>query len=151
MSSRAISNDLPERAEDMICFAVYSTAHAINRAYAPLLKPLGLTYPQYIALTVLWEQDGLNVGELSKRLQMETNTLTPLLKRLEKLGHVDRRRGIEDERKVFVYLTKRGRALKKHAPHITACLVESTGMNSGELNQTIGLLNRLNTNLSDAA
>ena len=132
----------------MICFAVYTTAHAINRAYAPMLKPLGLTYPQYIALTVLWEEDGLNVGELSKRLQMETNTLTPLLKRLEKLGHIHRRRGVEDERKVFVHLTRPGRALQKHAPHITGCLIQDTGMHSDELGQTIALLNRLNANLS---
>ena len=135
----------------MICFAVYSTAHAINRAYAPLLKPLGLTYPQYIALTVLWEQDGLNVGELSKRLQMETNTLTPLLKRLEKLGHIVRKRGIKDERKVFIHLTKSGRTVQEHAPHITSCLIEAAGMSGADLNQAIALLHRLNNNLSASA
>ena len=90
---------LPDRPEDMICFAVYAASHALNRAYQPLLKTLDLTYPQYIALTVLWENDGQTVGAMGKRLGMESNTLTPLLKRLETAGHVTRARGKDDDRR----------------------------------------------------
>lgn len=147
MTKRTDTAELPTHPDDMICFAVYTTAHAINRAYAPLLKPLGLTYPQYITLTFLWDADGINVGDLSQRLQMETSTLTPLLKRLEKLGHVVRQRGVKDERKVFVHLTESGRALQKHAPHVTACLIEATGITPSALNQTVTLLNQLNRGL----
>lgn len=75
--------DIPTRAQDIFCFAFYGATHAINRAYAPILKPLGLTYPQYITLTMLWEQDGQGVGELASQLRMESSTLTPLIKRLE--------------------------------------------------------------------
>ena len=138
---------LPNQPEEMICFAVYAASHAINRAYAPLLKPLGLTYPQYITLTFLWHQDGMSVGELSRRLQMETSTLTPLLKRLEKLGHLERRRGVDDERKVFVHLTKRGWAVQKTAPDITACLIEATGMDLNTLEGMVADLRHLRRQL----
>jgi len=144
-------HDLPTQADEMFCFATYSAAHVINRAYAPLLKPLDLTYPQYITLTLLWEQDNQSVGQLSKRLRMESSTLTPLLKRLEKLGHVIRKRGTEDERQVFVHLTKTGRALKNHAPEITACMVASTGLELDELRGLIAELNRLSNNLATAS
>jgi len=147
MTTQTSTADLPSHPDEMICFAVYRTAHAINRAYAPLLKPLGLTYPQYITLTFLWDEDGMGVGTLSRRLQMETSTLTPLLKRLEKLGHIVRKRGVEDERTVFVHLTKSGRALQQHASHITACLIEATGMTADALHQTVAQLNQLNRGL----
>ena len=144
---RPAPEDLPTRPEEMFCFAVYSASHVINRAYAPLLKPLGLTYPQYIALTCLWEQDGLSVGELSARLMMESSTLTPLLKRLEKLGHVERRRGTQDERKVFVRLQESGKALKQQAPEVTGCMIGATGMEVRQLDTIVSLLDRLKQNL----
>jgi len=143
------SDRLPTHPDQMICFAIYAASHAINRTYAPLLKPLGLTYPQYITLSFLWGQDGMSVGVLSKCLQMETSTLTPLLKRLEKLGHVERRRGIEDERKVFVHLTKSGEDLQQRAPEITACVIESTGMDLDALDQLVASLTQLNRQLLD--
>jgi len=151
MAEPASSDPLPTHPDQMICFAIYAASHAINRTYAPLLKPLGLTYPQYITLSFLWNRDGMSVGDLSKCLQMETSTLTPLLKRLEKLGHVERRRGVEDERKVFVHLTKSGQDLQQHAPEITACVIGATGMDLGTLDQVVASLTQLNRQLLDQA
>ncbi|MCR9137487.1 MAG: MarR family transcriptional regulator [Alphaproteobacteria bacterium] len=151
MSAKPKPAKLPSRADDMFCFSVYSASHVINRAYAPLLRPLGLTYPQYIALTFLWEQDGLGVGDLSRRLKMESSTVTPLLKRLQQLGHIERKRGTEDERQVFVTLTESGKALKDKAPRITACVVESTGLEPTVLEDLVTTLSRLTDNLMQDA
>lgn len=141
-------SDLPSKADELFCFAVYSAAHVINRAYTPLLKPLGLTYPQYITLTLLWERDGQSVGQLARRLKMESSTLTPLLKRLEKLEAVTRRRGTDDERQVFVYLSDKGRALQDHAPRITECLISATGLEIGQLQELVVTLGELTENLA---
>ncbi len=138
---------LPEHARDMICFAVYGATHAINRTYAPLLKPLGLTYPQYITLTLLWEKDGQGVGEIAAQLGMETSTATPLLKRMEKQGHITRIRGELDERQVFVYLTESGRALQGDAASITTCLIQETGFEPGALERLVSDLTQLRSNL----
>lgn len=138
----------PTKADELFCFSVYSAAHVINRAYTPLLKPLGLTYPQYITLTLLWEEDGQSVGHLAKRLKMESSTLTPLLKRLERLGSVTRKRGVEDERQVFVHLTESGRALQKHAPRITECLISATGLDMERLEALVATLGELTENLA---
>ena len=140
--------DLPERAEDMICFAVYAASHAMTRAYQPMLKPLGLTYPQYLVLTVLWADDIQTVGALGGRLGMESNTLTPLLKRLEATGHVKRRRGEDDERRVFVSLTSQGATLKEKAPEITRRIIESTGMGLDDLTQLVETLSRMKQSLT---
>ncbi|MCR9213069.1 MAG: MarR family transcriptional regulator [Proteobacteria bacterium] len=142
-------NDLPTSAGDLICFTIYSAGHAFNRAYHPMLKELGLTYPQYIALTVLWEQDGLSVGEMGEKLKLESSTLTPLLKRLEKLGHVARKRGTTDERQVFVTLTKSGRDLKKSSPDITRCIVEATGFDLKKLDALVKTVASLRDNVLD--
>ena len=95
---------------NQLCFAVYSTAHAFNRVYKPLLDRLRLTYPQYLVMLVLWEQDGLAVKEVGERLFLDSGTLTPLLKRLEAAHLVKRTRGSEDERQVLIALTPQGRA-----------------------------------------
>jgi DNA-binding MarR family transcriptional regulator len=115
--------------DEQLCFALYDATRAVVRAYAPLLDQLGLTYPQYITMLVLWESDGaLSVGELGARLHLDSGTLTPLLKRLEQLGVVDRRRDPADERRVLVTLTSAGRALQRSAVDIPACLLERTGL-----------------------
>ena len=145
-----MTDALPEHADDMFCFATYNAAHVINRAYTPLLKPLGLTYPQYITLTLLWETDGQSIGELAKQLMMESSTLTPLIKRIETMGHVARRRGTRDERQVFVHLTPSGRELKQHAPDITACMVEATGCQLEELQALVRALKKLTQHLTAA-
>ncbi len=140
-------SDVPTLAEDLFCYGVYTASHAINRAYIPHLKKLGLTYPQYITLTLLWERDGQKVNELAKRLLMETSTLTPLLKRLEALGHVMRRPGELDAREVLVHLTESGKALSMQAEPITACMIEGTSLSRSELQRLQTLLLKLRDGL----
>lgn len=110
-----------------LCFALYAASRALVRAYGPLLEPLGVTYPQYLALLVLWESDGISVGALGDRLALDSATLTPLLKRLEQQGLVERRRSAQDERVVLVELTARGRALRTKARTIPAALARRAG------------------------
>lgn len=118
---------------DMICFALYSATHAMQHVYKPLLDELGLTYPQYLVLTALWEQDKQTVGALGRQVQLESNTLTPLLKRLEERGLVTRIRSEADERQVNITLTDRGRALQTRAAHIPACVLEKSGLSLEDL------------------
>lgn len=113
---------------DMICFSLYSAAHAMQQAYKPLLDDLGLTYPQYLTMTALWVQDGQTVGALGETLHLESNTLTPLLKRLEAQGLLTRQRAKQDERQVLIHLTEAGRSLGDRAQHIPACILEKSGM-----------------------
>lgn len=148
MPKTAEPDDLPKSAEELICFAVYSASHAFSRAYSPMLKRLNLTYPQYIALTVLWEEDGLSVGTLCERLRLESSTVTPLLKRLESLGHIERKRGSSDERQVFVHLTPSGRSLQQHAPGITRCIVDATGTDIDTLESLVKMIGMLRDNLT---
>lgn len=101
--------------ETFLCFAVYSANHAFNRVYKPMLDRLGLTYPQYVAMVVLWAGDGITVGQLGERVLLETNTLTPLLKRMEAAGLVRRVRDSLDERQVRIFLTDHGRTLQVQA------------------------------------
>src|SRR5258706_16439520 len=112
---RAPKPDDALRLGEFLCFAVYSASHAFNRVYKPLLDELGLTYPQYLVMVLLWEQDDQTVGSLGEKLFLESSTLTPLLKRLEALGYVKRTRDPVDERQVRVRLTERGRALRERA------------------------------------
>lgn len=112
------------RLDQQLCFALYAASRAMVRAYAPLLEPLGLTYPQYLALLVLWEEDGVAVKQLGERLALDSATLTPLLKRLEQRGVVVRQRDEDDERVVRIHLTDAGRALRakaKRVPSEIAC------------------------------
>ncbi len=113
---------------DFLCFAVYSAGHAFGRVYKPLLKALDLTYPQYLTMVALWEADKLTVGELGERLFLESSTLTPLLKRLERMGHVTRRRDAEDERQVRIGLTPRGARLREQARSIPLCITDAVGL-----------------------
>src|SRR5213595_3505029 len=106
--ARKHAADLPLRLDNQLCFAVYSTAHAFNRVYKPLLDSLGLTYPQYLVMLVLWERDGVPVKEIGDRLFLDSGTLTPLLKRLEAAGLIKRRRSKQDERQVLTALTAEG-------------------------------------------
>jgi DNA-binding MarR family transcriptional regulator len=115
--------------DHQICFALYRASRAMTRAYAPLLNPLGLTYPQYLTLLALWEEDGASMKRLGERLTLDSATLTPLLKRLEAEGIVERRRDVEDERVVRIHLTKSGRALQAKArrvPEAMGCKLGDT-------------------------
>ena len=113
------------RLDNQLCFAMYSTSLAMTRLYKPLLGALGITYPQYLALLVLWEHDGLSVSELGKRLFLDSGTLTPLLKRMEVAGLVSRLRAVADERRVHIMLTDAGRQMKSRAAHIPGCILEA--------------------------
>ena len=113
----------PDRLGRMLCFAIYSAGHAFTRVYKPLLDTLGLTYPQYLVLLVLWERDDVTVKEIGRRLFLDSGTLTPLLKRLEGAGWLRRARDPRDERQVRIGLTERGRELEAQAAPIMAKLV----------------------------
>lgn len=132
MSPRAPSDALPEP-DDFACFAVYSAGHAFSRVYKPLLKALGLTYPQYIAMVALWAKDDRTVSELGETLFLESNTLTPLLKRLEGMGYVTRSRDPRDERQVRVRLTPSGTALREQASDFSRCVDSATGLSPTDL------------------
>ncbi|WP_233888254.1 MarR family winged helix-turn-helix transcriptional regulator [Paraburkholderia flagellata] len=121
----------PAPLADYLCFAVYSTNLAFGKAYKPILDELGLTYPQYIAIIALWEQDNQTVSGLGEKLFLESNTLTPMLKKLEAMGYVERRRDPEDERQVRVSLTASGRKLREKSLKI-ADLTEATGLGRDE-------------------
>lgn len=119
--------------DEMLCFSLYAANHAFTRVYKPLLDPLGLTYPQYLAMISLWTTDNQTVGGLGEHVGLESSTLTPLLKRLEALGYVSRRRDGDDERVVRIRLTDEGRALQEAARHIPGCILSATGLDIAEL------------------
>ena len=123
-----------------LCFALYSSSLAMTRIYKPLLAPLGLTYPQYLVMLALWEQEGASVSRLGQRLSLDSGTLTPLLKRLEALGHLERRRARDDERRVDIFLTPQGRQLRERALDIPAQLACASAC---ELDEVIALTERL--------
>lgn len=137
MATHKLPQDLPAdqalRLDNQLCFALYSASLAMTRLYKPLLEELGLTYPQYIAMLVLWERDGLMVSELGERLSLDSGTLTPLLKRLETLGLVARIRDVQDERRVHITLTPAGRKLKNRAAKIPGCILAASQCSIPEL------------------
>ena len=113
---------------DMLCFALYSATHAMQAAYKPLLDDLCLTYPQYLVLVSLWSNDNQTVGQLGSALHLESNTLTPLLKRMEGAGHLTRHRDPDDERQVRIRLADQGRALQPQSQRLTDCISGQSGM-----------------------
>ncbi|MEX2520779.1 MAG: MarR family transcriptional regulator [Paracoccaceae bacterium] len=130
-----------------LCFSVYAAHHALNRVYQPLLEDLGLTYPQYLAMAALWTRDGQTVGEIGRALQLETNTLTPLLKRLEAAGLIARARAKSDERVVVVRLSAKGAALKARAAAVPGCILAATGLEAAEMERLSAELDRLRASL----
>jgi MarR family transcriptional regulator, organic hydroperoxide resistance regulator len=148
MARKSPAADQPLRLDNQICFAVYSAAHAFNRVYKPLLDRLGLTYPQYLVMLVLWEGDGVPVKEIGERLFLDSGTLTPLLKRLEQAGFLKRTRSTEDERQVLIALTSHGQALKDKARSVPMSILAASECSIAELsavkNEIVALRNRLN-------
>lgn len=129
--------------ENQICFPVYAASRLITRGYQPYLEKLGITYPQYLVLMVLWERDGISVNEIADKLILNTNTVTPLLKRMEVMKIISRRRSMVDERKVLITLTDKGEKMREEAAAIPSQLVEElqeSGITSEEL---MGLKHRL--------
>ena len=141
--------------DHQLCFALYAASLAMTKAYKPLLAPLGLTYPQYLVMLVLWEGDGLTVSQLGARLALDSGTLTPLLKRLEAQALVQRQRDATDERRVRLQLTASGRALRAQAlavPQAIACAVTgtadtetTTAQANGDLQQIAALAPQLHS------
>lgn len=128
--------------DQMLCFSLYSASRAMTRVYQPLLEPLGLTYPQYAVLLTLWDEDAQPVGQIGSRLSLESNTLTPLLKRMEAAGLIHRSRSKEDERQVIISLSGKGRLLQSQTSHIDGCIISATGLS---LDQAIRLTSEINT------
>ncbi len=119
--------------DDHLCFSLYATSMAIGRVYKPVLDELGITYPQYLVLSALWEEDGRTIGNIADRLSLESSTVTPLVKRLEAAGLVTRSRHRDDERRVLVSLTEKGGALKGATRRLGEALLASSGMTPPEL------------------
>lgn len=157
-----------QKVEELICFALYSATTAINKAYAPLLSKIGLTYPQYITLSALWQRAGqtgadkddddkddhdkdnrgVTVGWLCNKLMTDTNTMTPILKRLEAAGHITRQRGKNDKRRVLIALTLQGAGLQTEQSEITKCVISETAMPEPELEKLVGLISQMRDNLA---
>lgn len=121
--------------QEQLCFPIYATSRMITRLYQPHLDAIDLTYPQYLTMLVLWEKDNLKIGDLGDRIYLKTNTLTPLLKKLEAKKMILRKRSKEDERSVIISLTHKGKKLKDKASEIPLRLLESIDMSKEELIQ----------------
>lgn len=139
-------HDNPLPLDDQLCYAIYSAGMAIQRVYKPLLDDLGLTYPQYLVLNVLWREDRQTVGSIAERLALESSTLTPLLKRLEAAGLLRRRRNPANERQVVVALTDQGRERRSRAGCLADALLSASGQSPAHLSQ----INREVRELRDA-
>src|SRR3954468_9967824 len=138
---------------NQICFAVYSTAHAFNRVYKPLLDRLGLTYPQDLVMLVLWERDDVPLKDIGERLFLDSGTLTPLLKRMEAADLIKRTRSTQDERQVLIALTPHGHALREQARAVPQAMLASSACSVGELfamkNELVALRDKLNAALGE--
>lgn len=130
---RARGGTPPVALDDQLCYAIYSAGIAIQRLYKPYLDELGLTYPQYLVLNVLWREDAQTVGSIAGKLALESSTLTPLLKRLESAGLLQRRRNPANERQVVIALTPQGKALKDRAGCLGGALLDASGQTPAEL------------------
>ncbi|MES2785599.1 MAG: MarR family transcriptional regulator [Pseudomonadota bacterium] len=134
--------------DNQLCFALYSASLAMTKLYKPLLDELGLTYPQYLVMLVLWESDGLMVTELGQRLSLDSGTLTPLLKRLDAAGLIARIRDVQDERRVRITLTAAGRKLRARAQKIPGCILDASQCSIPQLVQLTRQIQDLRSRLS---
>ena len=142
MNTQRLNTDQVLKLDHQLCFALYSASLAMTKLYKPMLEEMGLTYPQYLAMLVLWENDGVTVSELGDRLYLDSGTLTPLLKRLEAADLVTRLRDVEDERRVLIRLTAAGRKLKARAARIPGCVLQATQC---QLSEAIELTRQVQT------
>ena len=130
---------------NQLCFRLYTVTRLITQAYRPLLDPLGLTYPQYLVMMVLWEQDNQTVGDIGRRLMLDTNTLTPMLQRMEREGLLVRTHGISDGRQTLVSLTKKGIHLEEQAKDIPACMSQNWHGDTMSNDQQNSMVNAIDT------
>jgi DNA-binding MarR family transcriptional regulator len=140
-------DELPQTLDDQLCLALYLASRAMTATYRPVLDELGLTYPQYLVLTLLWEQGTSSVGEIGTRLHLESNTLSPLIKRLEALALVSRQRRAGDERTVDVQLTRQGKAMRRRAAGVPAQVCEATELDPASRVRLVKKLRRLTADL----
>ena len=136
------------RLEHQLCFALYSSSLLMTKLYKPVLGALGLTYPQYLVLLVLWATDAIGVGELGEQLYLDSGTLTPLLKRMEAAGWLTRERAVHDERRVIVTLSAAGRALRRTAAHVPLEVACAVGCKLTEINELTTQLQALRGNVA---
>ncbi|BAU90890.1 MarR family transcriptional regulator [Methylorubrum populi] len=137
--------------DNQLCYALYAAAHRMTKSYRPMLERMGLTYPQYLVLLVLWENDGITVSEIGRRLRLDSGTLTPVLKRLETSGLLNRSRRQSDEREVEIALTDQGRALRSEAVAVRQSVMCQLNMSEPEIQAMRADLNALIENLSTAS
>jgi MarR family transcriptional regulator, organic hydroperoxide resistance regulator len=137
-----------QRLDQQLCFALYSSSLVMTKLYKPVLGALGLTYPQYLVLLVLWETDAIGVGELGERLYLDSGTLTPLLKRMEAAGLLTRERAAADERRVIVSLSAAGRALRRRCQRVPIEVACATGCKLTELTELTAQLQALRSNVA---
>ncbi|MGR6740652.1 MarR family winged helix-turn-helix transcriptional regulator [Microbacterium sp. F1-18] len=138
-----------EPTEHMVCFSLYAASRATTKAYAALLEPHGLTYPQYLVLVLLWNRDSRSVSDLGEALDLDSGTLSPLLRRMTRDGLVERGRDSADERVVTVSLTARGRELRTDLAHIPACIAGGMGVTVDGARQLIAALTELADGMRD--
>ena len=137
-----------QRLDNQLCFALYSSSLVMTKMYKPVLAKLGLTYPQYLVMLVLWESDRITVGELGERLFLDSGTLTPLLKRIEAAGLLTRTRAVDDERRVIVALSAAGRALRRRAEQVPLEVACATGCQLDEIATLTAQLQALRANVA---
>ena len=147
----AEQDGFPVGLDDLLCFALYAASRAVTKRYGPLLEELGLTYPQYLVMLVLWEHGSVPIKDIGAALQLDYGTLTPLIKRLESAGLVRRERSAEDERTVRVSLTEQGAALREKARNVPFVIAEAMGLELEEFRDAILLLRRIAANVSAEA
>jgi DNA-binding MarR family transcriptional regulator len=135
------------RPEDMLCFELHAASRAMTAVYRPLLKDLGLTYPQYLVMVLLWEEEPRLVNELGSSLELDSGTLSPLLKRLEASGLILRQRRAADERELEVTLTEAGNELRERARHLPTAVERATGLSPDEMDEFVGKLASLRASL----
>jgi DNA-binding MarR family transcriptional regulator len=138
------------RIDDQLCFALHAASRAMTAGYGPLLAELGLTYPQYVVMLVLWEKDGVSVSQIGERLALDSATLTPLLKRLEAQGVIERKRSREDERVVEVFLTGAGKRLQRKAAEVPGCMLDKIKLSVAEVKALRAQLQMLTQQLRSA-
>jgi DNA-binding MarR family transcriptional regulator len=145
----ACKPEAPLDLDEFLCFSVYAANHAFNRIYHPMLREIDLTYPQFIAMILLWEKDGQTVGEIGERLYLQSNTLTPMLKRLEVLGYIERIRDPLDERQVRIKITASGRKLRQRAFEIVQRVRSATGLADKKMKSLVGQVATLRKSLEE--
>jgi DNA-binding MarR family transcriptional regulator len=149
-SQQAPSSQNWQRLDQQLCFALYSASLAMTKLYKPLLEPLGLTYPQYLVLLVLWEQDGQSVSQLGEQLHLDSGTLTPLLKRMAAAGLLSRERAQDDERRVEIWLSDAGKQMQATARSIPETLACASACSLEELTTLTQTLSQLRSQLRNA-